>query len=183
MTPLLGMMSSGATGSKQSSFESIATASLSGVNTATFSSIPATYKHLQIRYHGLSTNGETPNLELNGDTGSNYRYHGLYGSASAVATGGSLNTYYNIDLGNYGGNSTYPEAIIIDFIDYASSTKNKTLRSFFGTDRNSASLNDVGLSSCLWLDTTAVNAIRIYTSGATNWSAGATVALYGIKGA
>jgi hypothetical protein len=162
-------------------FESIATASLSGVNTATFSSIPATFKHLQIRYHGLGTGGGNPYLELNGDTGSNYRYHGLYGSASAVATGGSLNTFYNIDLGNYGNNSTYPEAIIIDLIDYASTTKNKTLRSFFGTDRNSASLNDVGLSSCLWLDTTAVNSIRIYTSSG-NWSAGATVALYGIKG-
>jgi hypothetical protein len=164
-------------------FESIATASLSGVNTATFSSIPATYKHLQIRYHGLSANGENPYLELNGDTGSNYRYHGVYGSAGAVAAGGSLNTFYNIDLGNYGGSSTHPEVIIIDFIDYASTTKYKTLRSFFGNDRNSASQNDVGLSSCLWLDTTAINSIRVYTSGATNWSTGATVALYGIKGA
>jgi len=164
------------------SFESIATASLSGVNTATFSSIPATYKHLQIRYHGLSASGATPKLELNADDQSNYRYHGLYGSAGLVTTGGSLNTYYDIDLGNYGGNSTYPEAIIIDLIDYASTTKLKTLRSFFGTDRNSTSLNDVGLSSCLWLDTTAINSIRIYTSGAGNWSAGATVALYGIKG-
>jgi len=182
MSPILGIVSS-RRGAPPGAFESIATASLSGVNTATFSSIPATYKHLQIRYHGLSASGATPNLELNGDTGSNYRYHGLYGSAGAVAAGGSLNTYYNIDLGNYGGSSIYPEVIIIDLIDYASTTKLKTLRSFFGNDRNSASLNDVGLSSCLWLDTTAINEIRIYTSGAGNWSAGATVALYGIKGA
>ena len=71
-------------------YELISTTILSTTATSvTFSSIPSTYKHLQIRYIARATTGGVANFTMtfNG-TSSGYSYHGLYGDgASAAALG------------------------------------------------------------------------------------------------
>ena len=68
---------------------------------------------------------------------------------------------------------------IIDIIDYASTTKNKTVRAFFGLDLNGS--GSVTLGSGLWMNTNAITDINI-NAAADPMAAGSTFALYGIKG-
>jgi hypothetical protein len=174
-------------------FESIATVTLgSDTATITFSSIPNTYQHLQIR--ALAKNAFTTNrgvslsrFRFNSDSASNYSYHRLIGDGStAAASGASSQAYlYCFDTNGFGGsdNSTFSVGVL-DIHDYASTSKNKTLRSLSGVNQNSttASEQSIGLESGAWYSTSAINRIDI-TSGGGNWKTGSTFALYGIKGA
>lgn len=167
-----------------SSFESIATATPSGTNTVSFTSIPSTYKHLQIRISALtSSGGGSFRGTLNGDTSSaNYIGHYLDGLGSSVIAGANSGVGWMSFGMTYGGMvTTYPNVTIIDIIDYASTTKNKTVRSFAGADNN-ASGGSVDLVSGLWMSTAAVNRVDIVT-GSGQYQTGSVVSLYGIKGA
>ena len=175
-------------------FESIATVTAAGGETLlSFTSIPGTYQHLQIR--GLYRDSRTTNssgvlslkMQFNSDTtDANYAEHNLYGSGSAVAATGSTSYPYiglGISTGPSGQTTTYG-ANIIDIQNYASTTQNKTSRIFAGSNQNSTTANDerIQVESALWLSTTAITRIdlrSIYVS----FAAGTTFALYGIKGA
>lgn len=144
--------------------------------TITFSSIPSTYKHLQIRgvyYDG----GYNLNLQMNGDTGSNYSRHILNGNGTSVSSSGAA-SQTSIDLGSYGADVTNNMSIcVIDILDYSSTTKNKTVRALSGFNGSS---NQVWVASGLWMSTSAITSISIldiYGSYNTNTQ----FALYGIK--
>ena len=167
-----------------SSFESIATTTLSTTTTnITFSSIPSTYQHLQIRMLSRASNASvdrTISLRLNGDTGANYAYHyvdgdGATASASGVASATSMVSIKT--AGASAGTNTFG-VCIIDIHDYASTTKTKTVRLLNGFDNNGA--GNVLIASGLWNSTSAVNSFTIVN---TSFLSGTTVALYGIKGA
>ena len=163
------------------SFESIATLSGSGVSTITFSSIPSTYKHLQIRMFGQAASSSgVVRMRLNGDTGSNYTAHYLAGYGSSVGAGGnvSLNNMYTY---GYSSNVNSFFSNIVDIIDYASTAKYKTTRMFGGYDSNGTNSQEVNLFSYLWLNTSAISSITIYGDGG-NFSSTTTFSLYGIKG-
>ena len=166
-----------------SSYESIASITPSGVNTITFSSIPGTYKSLQIR--GLCTDGQqnTLTMQLNGAT-TNYYSHSLEANGSAVAASNTTGSSIQIAGRTYGlsYSASFLAGVIIDIHDYASTTKNKTIRGFSGFDANGAAgaPGEIGLNSGGWFSTTAVTSITL-TMGA-NYSSGSTFALYGIKG-
>lgn len=164
-----------------SSFESIATATPSGVSSVTFSSIPSTYKSLSLRINALGTDGDTIQVEFNSDTGANYAYHRFAGTGSAAAAGyyTPLNWIPISDASYQGINPTYPTPLIFDIIDYASTTKNKTTRTLTGIDKNGSGV--ISLQSGLWLSTSAITSIKVY--GFSNFNSGTTIALYGIKGA
>lgn len=166
-----------------SSFDSIATATPTGTSTVTFSSIPSTYTSLQIRLSGLTASaGYDFILQLNGDTGNNYARHSLYGTGSTVtATGTTATNRIIIDSAATGTYTTSPMVALIDIHDYASTTRNKTVRSFEGSDNNGT--GDVTLVSGLWLNTAAVTSVTISVLGGINYAAGTSIALYGIKGA
>jgi hypothetical protein len=68
---------------------------------------------------------------------------------------------------------------IIDIHDYASTTKNKTVRIWTGDDRNGS--GRTALSSGLWMNTSAINRVDI-TTASGNWTTASTIALYGMKG-
>jgi len=169
-------------------FESIATASGTGSsNTITFSSIPSTYQHLQIRSLVRSTFAATGvgsfRVRLNGDTGSNYAWHFIYASGTSVsATGAASATFMDLDLVVSRNNNTAGifGAMLVDIHDYASTTKNKTVRSFGGCDINGSGY--VCLHSGFRNSTAAVTSIDII-SDAGNWTSDSRFALYGIKGA
>lgn len=169
------------------SFESIATANGTGSsNTITFSSIPSTYQHLQIRALHRSSDAATTAdfyIRVNGSSSSIYAHHNIRGTGAAVSASGSSSvteinegiTFAATTASNIMGVS------IIDIHDYCSSTKNKTIRLFQGRDDN-GTLGTVRLSSGLYAATTAISSIT-FTLGAGNFTTASTFALYGIKGA
>jgi hypothetical protein len=169
--------SNSVTPASPSSFESIATITPSGTNTITFSSIPSGYKSLQIR--GLCTDGNYNQISMrfNGVTSSVYASHSLRGTGSVAQASGSTTWNQMFVAGVSGGFGTTLGAFIIDVIDYTSTTKNKTVRSFNGYDENGN--GQVDLDSGLWMSTSAVTSITLFTTG--NYLSGSTFALYGIK--
>jgi hypothetical protein len=171
-------------------FESIATVTASGSSaTLTFSSIPNTYKHLQIRGIAKSGSGSGQRnltMEFNASTSSNHAFHYLAGDGTNPGASGTASTNY-ILLNRASIQATPAStfgASIIDIIDYASTTKNKTIRYIAGSDTNAAPVADViSLGSGVLLSTTAISSISISDAGASNFAVGSTFALYGIKGA
>ena len=150
--------------------------------TVTFSSIPATYKHLQIRAVATSATDSYPVLmRFNSDSGSNYSYHYLGGQGSVISSGAGTSTTSILTAGNYARalNASNPWAFIIDILDYADTNKYKTARVLHGADYNGS--GEVNLTSGNWRDMTAVSTITMSmaSSGFTQYS---SFALYGIKG-
>jgi hypothetical protein len=172
--PILGIMASAISGNL-SSYESIATATGTGSSgVITFSSIPSTYKNLQLRvYIGASSSFAT--IRFNGDTtASNYRAHYLGGDgASSFAGTFASNAYFPVTAvtGVYAG--------ILDLLDYQNTNKYKTVRTLEGTDNNGS--GSVYLTSDLWMSTAAISSI-VLTCNSGNFPTASSFALYGIKG-
>ena len=179
MTPILGIIASSISASlNASSYESIATTTVGagGATSVTFSSIPATYKHLQIRF-AVTGAASYDNIGMqvgttSADTGSNYSYHQLNGDGASVAAGAgaSTNTTY---IGFFASNSGVG---VVDILDYANTNKYKTQRSLLGTDNNGSGY--VMLRTGVWMNTSAIGTIKI-TATVNQYS---SFALYGIKG-
>jgi hypothetical protein len=172
------------------SYESIATVTVGagGSSSISFSSIPSTFKHLQIRgivactVSGTDANSIT--VSANSDTTpSNYYYHWLYGTGSAVGTV-ALNTYGGYTTqgvaSKTGATNTFG-ALVIDILDYANTSKYKTFRGLSGTDMNNTS-GQIGLTSGLWMNTSAISSLSINVTYAGNLAQYSSFALYGIKG-
>ncbi len=181
MSPLiLGIMASSMKGATNS-YESIATVSVGagGQSTISFTSIPSTYKHLQIRYiNTTSTTNQNLVVTFNSDTGSNYAWHRLLGDgSSAIADASSTTT--GMTIGRSGGNSSSFAGGVFDLLDYANTSKYKTARTLYGTDQNGSGL--IFLASGLWQNTAAVTTIT-FTPASGNFAQYSSFALYGIKG-
>lgn len=152
-----------------------------GTTSVTFSNIPSTYTHLQIRATMLNaSNNYSIKIRFNGDTATNYSAHQLYGTGSAVGAGGE--TSVDIALIGVGASSTslYSSAMVTDILDYTNTNKYKTVRSFSGAD-NSGS-GQIKLCSANWRSTSAITSIFINADGST-FNQYTSFALYGIKGA
>ena len=173
-------------------WDSIATLAPTGTGTASFTSIPGTYKHLQIRATVKNTAATTSEygltLRFNSDTGSNYSQHLLLGAGGASALTASQNTgITGIQVGDIIGNS-YPErlftSMILDIPDYTNTGKYKTTRSFYGYTNNSSGQTYVGMCTGSWFNTNAITSIDIISSNNfRNSGAPSTLYLYGMKGA
>ncbi len=187
MSPILGIWASqNYSRIAPNSYESIATSTPSGTD-VTFTSIPQTYKHLQIRVLSRTTRNDAAvdglYLRFNGDTASNYSYHfGINGLGSGTPTSsGSANvatmvmTFSGADAQTTANVFT---AYVIDILDYTNTSKYKTVRSLNGYDANGS--GSVMLSSANWRNTNSVTSIRLFAEG--NFVSGSHFALYGIKG-
>lgn len=157
----------------------------SGASSIVFSSIPSTYKHLQIRGIARSTGTGSSyvnaTMSFNSDTTANYAAHDLYGDgSSAVAGGGGSRIPSNIGIVTFPDGSIASGIFgtgIIDILDYASTTKNKTSRILTGADANGSGY--ILLRSQLWMNNTdAIHTVTLTASFAQY----STFALYGIKG-
>lgn len=187
--PILGIIASSITGSKQNSFESIATVTVGsgGSSTVTFSSIPSTYKHLQLRMTARCTQQTTGNatnmyLRLNSDSGTNYTYHYLKGNGSTASA--LANTARDSAIFTFPTKSGETSGIfgvsVLDILDYTNTNKYKTLRHLEGYDANGS--GEIFLYSNLWLNTSAVTSITL-TEDLGDFAQYSSFALYGIKGA
>lgn len=165
-------------------FQSIATTIVDATAdlTVTFSSIPSTYKHLQIRAIALSNSDSQPVLlRFNSDSGTNYSQHYVAGQGSVTASGAGTSTSAVSLAGIYarGLNASYPWAFVIDILDYTDTNKYKTVRALHGADYNGS--GEVNLTSGNWRNTAAVSTITL-SMAATGFNQYSSFALYGIKG-
>jgi hypothetical protein len=168
-------------------YESISTVNGNGsASTLSFTSIPSTYSHLQIR--GIARDGravtiDTAYFTFNSNTGANYAYHWLKGDGtSATATAATSQTPSGANAfvvpGTSAGASQF-SGQVIDILDYANTNKNKVYRSLSGTDQNGS--GGIFFISGAWLQTAAITQIDLTTGTGTAWTTGTSFALYGIK--
>ena len=155
----------------------------STVGSVTFNSIPSTYKHLELRFAILAgSSGGAPSVQLNGVTTSSYSKHGLFGNSNSVGSTGNFNqTNMTLGASNVGAHTTYPLVGIASFADYASSSKNKTMRSVTGISQTNSTNSQVDLFSGSFYSTSVISSILI-GSGGGNFVSGSRFSLYGIKG-
>ena len=145
----------------------------------TFTNIPQTYTHLQLRGSALgSSAGQDILVQVNGITAANsYARHELRGNGTTATANGNANTTY-MDVATNNIDATYPTVFITDILDYTNTNKNKTIRTLSGGDRNGA--GSVSLFSGVRLATTAITSIRIYVASG-NINVNSSFALYGIN--
>ena len=191
MSPILGIWASqNYVRIPPTAYESIATVAVGsgGQSTVTFSSIPSTFKHLQIRALIRTANpGELSALKMtfNSDgSSSNYvTLHQIYGfgtSAAAQASTGNGWIYQSYLAGANAAANRFG-GLVTDILDYTSTNKNKTTRTLAGTDQNG--VGAITFSSGLWMNSsTAINRIDIVDDSTGNISQYSHFALYGIRG-
>jgi hypothetical protein len=187
-----GLYGTGAPPAAPNSYESIATVLVGsgGASTIDFTSIPSTYKHLQIRLITRSANATSEwdsfFMNLNSDSTAAYSYHALQGNGASASASAATSTT-GILLGyqsSTGHTSGIFSPFVVDILDYADTNKFKTTRTLGGFDSNNTG-TEVGVlrfSSGNWRSTAAVSSIRLTAGGGRNTAQNSTFALYGIKG-
>jgi len=171
-------------------FESIATTTVGagGVAEIDFTSIPSTYKHLQVRALVRTNRASTRDslyIYVNNDrTTTSYTTHNLNGDgASATSAGYGSGSGVGAQSGSLLGNSVASQTFsvfIMDILDYADTNKNTTIRMLGGWDSNGA--GDVFLNTNAFLSTAAVDRIGFDPVNGTGLMEYSSFALYGIKG-
>ena len=183
---LAGAIASGISG-QLTAFQSIATITVGAGGSAgplTFSSIPSTWTHLQVRWLCRGTDAAYTNqsmaFRINSDSSTSYTYHTLYGSGSSVsATGATGYTYAYFD--SIAGSATSSGVFgvgVIDLLEYKNTNKNKTIRSLGGFDSNGTGFAQ--MDSMLWLSTAAITRLDFYPITG-NFAQYSQIALYGVK--
>lgn len=193
MSPIIGVIDSGKSGhlTPASGYYSIATGYGTGSSTTVnFTSIPNTYKHLQI----IATCKSTSNandwdafiMRINSDSGaSSYitaQY--FYYVGANVAQYGVINPYdrmipaYLPFDGSSIGTATVGCAVIT-IMDYADTTKFKSVLGMGGNNWGNGT-GMVNWSGSIWQSTNAITSIQIGTQ-AGNLANGSVVGLYGFN--
>ena len=170
------------------SYESIATVTVGagGAANVTFSSIPATYTHLQLRLICRDTGPFAERslfIEYNGNspTGSN-SFHTLFGNGSTATANAQSNQgrYASlIPIPAASATANVFSAQVIDILDYANTNKTKVTRILSGYDANGTGA--IGIDSYLYNSTSAISSIHLYPNN--SFPQYSQIALYGIKGA
>ena len=183
LNTIFGTLSAGA--GVANSYESISTVTVGAGGSASisFTSIPSTYSHLQIRIMAKQNDASAiagMSMNFNSDTTlGNYPRHELYGTGSSVVSGGVAAGINNEEILFYAGSGSQFGPAVVDILDYANTNKYKTARALCGVDNNGSGY--AVISSGAWLSTSAVNTITIASNGST-LSQYSSFALYGIKG-
>jgi hypothetical protein len=155
------------------------------VSSVTFTNIPNTYTHLQLRCFIKTDSATWIPFSVNNDTQSQRATHYIRGNGSSATAGAGLgsssegNYAMLMDVAQWG-------AAIIDVLDYANTNKNKTTRVLWGADNNGS--GSVGMSSVLHTTngTTAVTSLKLDIAqygGTAKFQQYSQFALYGVKNA
>lgn len=191
MSPIIGIIdSSKAVNVVTQAYESIATYTGSGQSAITFSGIPQTYKHLQLRMSTRSSGSNAFNSwfrwTINGvSTGGQYTEAYLSGNGTTLTTytSGTPNNDFEsmFNPGPDSDNGVFG-LYIVDFYDYANTSRYKIVNSYNGVMGNN-STNRLGLTNIggYFNTTSAVSSITLSSNYGT-WVSGCKFALYGIKG-
>jgi hypothetical protein len=171
-----GVVEGGAT------YELISTTVLGGTAASvTFSNLgdySSTYKHLQIRMTARLSGNNSIDAYINGDTGSNYAGHLLRGNGS-TASSFARSSSSTLQIADSSNTANVFTAAVVDILDFASTTKNTTIRSFTG---DAGGQNFIQMWSGLWNNTAAVTSIQLYGRASTTFQIGSRFSIYGIRG-
>ena len=196
MTPILGTMASQISGNLTVyAYQSIATVNVSAdTNSISFTSIPQTYKHLQLRIVAKNTvNVASPaagnsdiTASFNSDTTyTNYYSHATYGDGTDVGvyTTNASTAYATVGSASWNKspqNNIFANSVS-DILDYTNTNKYKTIKRFNGGMKGSSG-GDIGFASSVWLSTAAITSMTLYNYG-TSWDFKqySSFALYGVK--
>jgi len=164
-----------------------------GLSSVTFSGIPAGYKHLELRC-SVQTNRATYNrdslpIRFNGDAGSSYSGHSYYGDGGGTTLGYAAASQINASGGTIGTgveNSGLQFGVsIVEILDYASTTKRKTIRVLSGTDMNGTGTGGIGgiveVWTHCWQSVSAITSITFTPGVGTLFNRYSSFALYGVK--
>jgi hypothetical protein len=182
--PILGTIASSKLSAVPNSYESIVTSNPTSGSSISFTSIPQTYKHLQLRVTwNPGTSAQDINLKVNNTAP--LQAHTIVGNGSSASAASSdfVSLGWYILNGNFNNTyNNYPTVMVIDFLDYSNTNKNKTARGLVGNEYNSGDTKGrVGLKSAFWNSTSAITSIEIAQNGGSFGSIGNSFALYGIK--
>jgi hypothetical protein len=173
------------------SYESIATVLVGsgGSSTVEFTSIPSTFKHLQIRSIARTANAAKADdivATFNSDTGANYVQHLLVGNGSSAQSFAATGQNFIKGVAYAAGNTATSNIVgngVLDILDYTNTNKNTTIRALAGMDLNEANTTaQMQFWSGLWLNTAAITSIQIKSNVSASISQHSQFALYGIKG-
>jgi hypothetical protein len=183
---LLGVVQAQAAGDVSfGSYDLLATEILTGsAASVTFSSLgdyATDYQHLQIRSVTKNTSNDFSDnffMQFNGVTTSSYAHHRLFGNGSSVSSFAS-SSQTSMVAGRFARSTGNDFASgVIDILDPFETTKNTTIRAFYGSFDSAA----VVLNSGLFAQTNAVSSINI-SGGGVNFAIGSRFSLYGLKAA
>lgn len=156
-----------------------------GAANINFTSIPQTYRHLQIKMIFRSSRAapatqDAVRVQFNGITSASYSSHGLYySSGSSGAEGYANNTFI---YGNNGPTSNISASVfgvnICSVLDYTDIIKNKTFICLGTTDTN-ATTGEIIVRTGSILLTNAVTSINLYL-GVGNFVENTVASLYGV---
>ena len=178
--------------------EAIATTYLETVvSSVEFTSIPATYEHLQVRISGRSH--RAPDVWPGGmeiiyvqfgtgggavATGAHYDRHYARGSGSYTpgSYGYAAATYISPARIMFPSNyATLYSPAVCDIYDYANTNKN-TVCQFTSYTANPGS-TEVGFGMGMWDATTTIDRIKFSMQSLHDWERGTTFSLYGLNSA
>jgi hypothetical protein len=151
----------------------------------TFSSIPSTYTHLQVRWIGRGTFNESSagqKVNFNSDAGSNYSGHLIRGDGASVFADGGASATSAAFFGRVAAATATAGmfgAFVMDILDYANTNKYKTLKCIGGSDRNGS--GEIRFNSNVWMSTTAISSMTFAITDGGNYAQHTQFALYGIK--
>lgn len=157
-----------------------------GAASVTFSSIPSTYTHLQVRCIARSTQAAA-NFSIQmyfnavSTQTSNYAAHALRGNGTSASSFGGTTEWIQSPASAANATSGVFGASVWDILDYTNTNKNKVVRTLGGYDNNGDGIIQLS-SGMLYSSQPAISSITLFTSGG-NFAQYSSFALYGIQGA
>ena len=169
------------------SYESIAkiTVASGGSAIINFTSIPSTFKHLQIRVLARGNNANTFDsffVRFNNDSATNYTLQSMGGDGATTVINqiASYNALRGNELAGNTATANIFGAGVVDIIDSSSTVKFKNGKVLGGVDRNGAGA--IAFLTGIWKNTAAINTVTITPVFGTRFLEYSSFALYGIKG-
>jgi hypothetical protein len=157
-----------------------------GTGTVTFSSIPQTFQDLEIVFYGAGT-ASAANVDIdirfNGDSGSNYDYQFLQGTAVSAQAAGSVavSSIRSTSINAASGASSSADQATIRIPAYVNSTLQKSLVTSSGLKNGTSSTSNLFIFAVAgwWRSTAAITSVSLILSSG-NYASGSVVSLYGI---
>lgn len=183
--------SSSITTLQSTAFDLIQSQTLASASTLIdFTSIPSTYKHLEIRavFQGTQNTDRGNSWEvmrLNGGTSDLWAFIQM---KSADGTSVNINAvtndtaFYLGDMMYQGGNTNVYQFCYLRLNDYANTSTYKEFTLYSGWANSTASQNFTTMVTGTWKYTSAINRVSFPNANTSGFAVGSSVQLYGIKG-
>jgi hypothetical protein len=139
------------------------------------------YKHLQLKAVTKMEGSGVGNfiIRVNEDVGTNYSYHRLEGNGTSVSSASGINRS-SLLMGNTQNQTNAFTMSVIDVLDFSSTSKTKTFKSFTGG--HTTSYAQLGIYSSQWRSTSPITQLMCLVENGSSWSSGSRFSIYGFKG-